>query len=115
MQKLLFRSPVLIALAMVAGCTSNDIGPTIDDLETRKYKFVEPELEPVQRQQVIESYQQYMGAAAAGNQKSVAMRRLADLQLEVGEENNLSADPKLNLIHIASIGIIPYQFIHSTK
>ena len=96
MYKLPLRAPVLIVLAMVAGCSSNDIGPTIDDLETRKYKFVEPELEPVQRQQVIESYQRYMGAAAAGNQKSVAMRRLADLQLEVGEENNLSADPKLN-------------------
>ena len=88
--------PVLIALLMLGACASNDIGPTIDDLETRKYKFVEPELEPVQRQQVIESYQLYMDAAEAGNQMSVAMRRLADLQLEVGEENNMSADPKLN-------------------
>ena len=96
MRELLLRSPVLIALLMLGACASNDTGPTIDDLETRKYKFVEPELEPVQRQQVIESYQLFMGAAAAGNQKSVAMRRLADLQLEVGEENNLAADPKLN-------------------
>lgn len=90
------QSSVLLSLLMLSACSSNDIGQTIDDLETREYKFVEPELAPVQRQQVIESYQLFMGAAASGNQKSVAMRRLADLQLEVGEENNLSADPKLN-------------------
>ena len=97
MMRNLHYLPVSIVVLMLGACASNDIGPTIDDLETRKYKFVEPELEPVQRQQVIESYQLYMDAAEAGNQMSVAMRRLADLQLEVGEENNMSADPKLNM------------------
>ncbi len=96
MMRQYYQLPVLVVLLMLAACASNDVGPTIDDLETRKYKFVEPELAPVQRQQVIESYRLYMDAAGAGNQQSDALRRLADLQLEVGEENNLSADPKLN-------------------
>jgi TolA-binding protein len=96
MMRELQHLPVAVVLLILSACASNDTGPTIDDLETRKYKFVEPELEPVQRQQVIESYQLYMNAAEAGDQMSVAMRRLADLQLEVGEESNMSTDPKLN-------------------
>ena len=96
MRRQLRYSPILLTLLLLAGCASHDIGPTIDDLENRKYKFVEPELAPVQREQVIESYRLYMNAAAAGDHKDVAMRRLADLQLEVGEENNMSADPKSN-------------------
>ena len=86
-------SSLFVVVLMLAACASNDTGPTIEDLETRRYKFVEPELEPVQRQQVIESYQLFMSAADAGQQQSVAMRRLADLQLELGEENNMSGDP----------------------
>ncbi len=70
-----------VPLLLIA-CAGNDVGPTIEDLETRRYTFVEPELQPIQRQQVIESYQLYMAAADAGQQQSVAMRRLADLQLE---------------------------------
>ena len=96
MRQQLRYTPVLLGLLLLGGCASHDIGPTIDDLENKKYKFVEPELEPVQRQQVIESYRLYMNAAAASEHKDTAMRRLADLQLEVGEEHNMSADPKLN-------------------
>jgi TolA-binding protein len=90
------HSFLFIAILTLTGCASNDTGPTIEDLETRRYKFVEPELEPVQRKQVIESYQLFMNAADAGQQQSVAMRRLADLQLELGEENNMSGDPGLS-------------------
>lgn len=96
MMRELYYAPVLLAMLLLGACASADIGPTIDDLETKNYKFVEPELEPVQRQQVIESYRLYMNAAAATDHKDIAMRRLADLQLELGEENNMTADPKLN-------------------
>ncbi len=103
MMRELRYSPALLALLLLGACASNDIGPTIDDLETRKYKFVEPELEPVQRQQVIESYRLYMDAAAATEHKDTAMRRMADLQLEAGEEHNMSADAGLNKAGKASL------------
>ncbi len=90
------RLPVVTVSLVLVACAGNGTGPTIEDLETRRYKFVEPELEPIQRQQVIESYELFMSAADTGKQQSIAMRRLADLQLELGEENNMSDDPRLN-------------------
>lgn len=86
----------LPVLVLLVSCASKTTGPTIDSLEDRDYKFEEPELSTIERDLVIQNYQAFLTAAKGGEHYSEAMRRLADLQLEEGEENNMSADAKVN-------------------
>ncbi|MCG6887941.1 MAG: tetratricopeptide repeat protein [Proteobacteria bacterium] len=81
--------PLLLGLT---ACASQNVGPTIDDLKDREVKLEEPELTPIQRNEVIENYQSFLAATKGGEHYDVAMRRLADLQLEEGEEANMELD-----------------------
>ena len=81
--------PLLLGLG---ACASQNTGPTIDNLKDREIKLEEPELTPIQREEVIKNYQSFLAATKGGEHYDVAMRRLADLQLEEGEEANMAAD-----------------------
>ena len=76
----------LILLGVLAGCASTGVGPTIGDLPKRKIALEEPTLSSVQREEVIRSYKLFLESAEGGPLYPEAMRRLADLQLELGEE-----------------------------
>jgi TolA-binding protein len=83
-----------IAVLALGGCASNKHSTaTIESLSKQEYKFEEPALSAVEEEQVMEKYRVLLNTAQEGDMHSEAMRRLADLQLEVGELDNLSDDP----------------------
>ena len=81
--------PLLLGLG---ACASPNTGPTIDTLGAREIRLEEPELTPIQREEVIKNYQSFLAATRGGEHYDIAMRRLADLKLEEGEEANMMAD-----------------------
>ncbi len=85
------RLAALLIPALLAGCAANDIGPTIGDLPKGKIVLEEPTLSSVQREEVIRSYKLFLESAEGGPLYPEAMRRLADLQLELGEEASSEA------------------------
>lgn len=80
------------ASLMLWSCAATDIGPTIESIQKREVSLAEPSLAPIQREEVIINYQQFLDAARGGELYSEALRRLADLRLENGEEKNLTSD-----------------------
>jgi TolA-binding protein len=83
----------LVPLSLVLmSCASTDIGPTIESIQQREVSLAEPALAPIQREDVIINYQQFLDAARGGELYGEALRRLADLRLETGEEKKLSSE-----------------------
>ena len=88
-----FSIPLLIILG---GCVSNQSSPTIDSLEQRELHFEQPQVLSINQKQVAEKYRQLINSNQDSEVRGEAMRRLADLELEIGEVNNMSDNPGLN-------------------
>ncbi len=84
---------LLIAGLLVAGCKTTE--PTIKTLAKKEINLEEPEISPVEKAEVIARYRQFVESAKASPLYGEAMRRLADLELEVGEEKNLAVQDEL--------------------
>lgn len=82
-------------LAVLSGCASNQRSPTIESLEQREFQFEQPEITSIDQKQVVARYRQLLESTQSSDVHSEAMRRLADLELEIGEIDNMSDDPAL--------------------
>ncbi len=80
------RLSFLLCLGL-AGCAGPDTGPTLGDLKADKpLALEEPTLSRIQRDEVIRSYELFLESAEGGPLYPEAMRRVADLELEQGEQ-----------------------------
>ena len=84
---------LLSAAALLCSCASRaPEPPTIDSLAKREPKLDAPKSGPVERSSVMNGYKQFIEMAPKGPLQSEARRRLADLELESGEDLNISPD-----------------------
>ncbi|HEB59358.1 MAG TPA: tetratricopeptide repeat protein [Gammaproteobacteria bacterium] len=100
----LWRAALLIALGLGLGaCASKDRPATIADLDRQKVELdAAPAAPPkVDRERVISGYRQFLSAAPDDQMYREALRRLADLELEAGQDElasgNLGADQRRQL------------------
>lgn len=81
------RCLALLLCLGLAGCAGPDTGPTIGELKADKPLVLEePTLSRIQRDEVIRSYELFLESAEGGPLYPEAMRRVADLELEQGEQ-----------------------------
>ena len=81
-----------IALSACSSNKSKDI--TIADLSKKTLNLEEPEAKPLNRENTAEFYRKFLAAAPPGNMYGDAMRRLADLELQTGQEQSTSDNKK---------------------
>ncbi len=84
---------ITIPLLLTIGCSGNKHkSSTIDSLKYKDYKFEQPEPTAIEHEQVMEKYRILLATPGSSAQQGEAMRRLADLGLELGEEYSLGED-----------------------
>jgi len=83
---------ILPGLLLLSACKITE--PTINKLGDRDIDLKEPVISKIDKAQVVERYRQFVEIAKGSPLYGEAMRRLADLQLEHGEERNLSDRPR---------------------
>lgn len=107
-----YRLHSLLLLAflalMLSGCNSVKKDVTIGDLESRSidYRFLGDQ-SPA-RKYAIENYQSYLDTAEFKTHYAEALRRVADLELEISEENKEEPDTKREEEHVLMLSSIEH-------
>ena len=81
----------LPALVALSACTSNNSkDTTIASLSKKKIKLEESKAKPLKRENTAGFYRHFLESAPQSNMYGDAMRRLADLELQTGQEHSAS-------------------------
>lgn len=80
-------------MASLAGCVANQSAPTISSLEGKNYQLEKREVPKISKQEVLKKYREFIDYATGEPLYGNAVRRLADIELESAEEDNLSNNP----------------------
>ena len=81
---------MLMALTLVACVSNNSKETTIASLSKKKINLEEPKAKPLKRENTAVFYRQFLEAAPQSDMYGDAMRRLADLELQTGQEQGAS-------------------------
>lgn len=82
----------MTTVILLSGCSTSE--PTIEKLADRKLDLKEPEIGAVSTEEVIQRYRDFVKVGKGSPLYGDALRRLADLELEESELNNLSDNSK---------------------
>ena len=92
--KLSLLAIIISAIAIPACSTNTSKDTTIAILSKKTVDLEEPKAKPLKRENTAEFYRQFLEAAPPSNMYGDAMRRLADLELQTGQENSASDNKK---------------------
>ena len=85
----------LTTLVTLSACSSNNSkDTTIASLSKKKIKLEETKAKPLKRENTAGFYRQFLKSAPQSNMYGDAMRRLADLELQTGQEQGASDNRK---------------------
>ena len=91
----LFPLIILSTAILLPACSNNSAKDvTIATLSSKKLDLVEPDKKILPRKNTAEFYRQFLETAPPSNMYGDAMRRLADLELQTGQEQSASDDKK---------------------
>lgn len=88
-----YISLYIFGIIFLSGCGSTT-EPTIEKLSDKKLELTEPALSPVSKEEVIRRYRDFVKIGQGSPLYGDALRRLADLELEESELNNLATNSK---------------------
>jgi len=84
------RLCLLCITSTLVGCVADDSAPLIETLEDRDYRIEERKAPDITRAQVVKKYREFLDYATGEPMYGNAMRRLADIELETAEQENLT-------------------------
>ena len=91
----LFSLIILSTAILFTACSSNSAKDiTIATLSNKKLDLIEPDKKNLPRKNTAEFYRQFLETAPPSNMYGDAMRRLADLELQTGQEQSTSDNKK---------------------
>ncbi|MDH5181399.1 MAG: tetratricopeptide repeat protein, partial [Gammaproteobacteria bacterium] len=80
-------------LAGLTGCAANRTVPDIGSLDNKTYQLESGKIQKLSREEVVKKYREFIDYATGEPMYGNAVRRLADIELESAESENLSNDP----------------------
>lgn len=92
--KLALIIPMIVAISVSACSSSNSKDTTIAVLSKKTLNLEEPKAKFLKRENAAGFYRQFLDAAPQGSLYGNAMRRLADLELQTGQEQSASDSKK---------------------